>query len=72
MSNDMLNDDELDAVAGGTNMVMFTPGNIVMPPGMIKRHAETPVKPTTFSNPAANYYASSTAALGSLHSRGTP
>ena len=75
MSNDMLNDDELDAVAGGTNagFSVMTPTktpNLHMP--FVPRRKSEPDKPITFSNPAADYYASSTAMLGSMRSRFTP
>ena len=72
MSNDMLNDDELDAVAGGTNIVMTATKT---PPAYSTTSRDpkpTPVKPTTFSDPAAGFYAASNAALGSLRSRLTP
>ena len=75
MSNDMLNDDELDAVAGGTNA-----GYVVMPPpksppayaASLREPRSTPDKPKTFSNPAADSNAHMTAMLGSMRSRFTP
>ena len=72
MSNDMLNDDELDAVAGGTNIVMTATKTPPAYSTTSREQRSTPDKPKTFSDPAANYYASRTSALGSLRPRGTP
>lgn len=70
MSEDMLNDDQLDAVAGGTVVFTAKVANTAYAATVLKEKAHTPTPPTppTFTIDRTV----GTAGLGALRSRGTP
>ncbi len=67
MSEDMLNDDQLDAVAGGTVVFTAKVANTAYAATVLKEKAHTPTPPTFTIDRTVG-----TAGLGALRSRGTP